>query len=491
MKITLPQTLINFAKSLPYPLYAVGGKVREALSGCERENSDVDICAPASVKDISLRAKKFGFTADATYGNTGTLKFSDGENSFEYACFRSDEYVRGKHVPEEVAFTSDINLDARRRDFKCNAIYYDIAAEKIVDPLGGVNDVEEKRISTVAPAGKVFGEDGLRLMRLARIAAQTGFTPTAECIEGARRNASLICDISAERVYEELIKILTADKRYGIATGQYYGLKVLHITGVISYILPELAAGEGVVQRKDYHRYDVLEHSLRAAAYADESVRFAALLHDVGKPYCLNTNGNFNEHAEEGARIAAEICARLKVPKKLAAETVKLIELHMYDFQLQAKENKIRKFIVENIDYLDKLLLLMQADFSACKDDFSRAPVPAKIQGVYKKMCEEGAPTTLKQLNINGNDLLKTGFPPAHIGEVLHLLLLDCAINIVPNISGQLLMRAIKVYLKERNAQAYSKYAVEIEKERKAREAARASKVKLNRALKKSSKNGG
>ncbi len=477
----LPESLVKFAKSLPYPLYAVGGKVRESLCGTERENSDVDICAPAPAADICARAKAFGFTAEATYGNTGTVKFSDGENDFEYACFRSDEYVRGKHVPEEVAFCEDINLDARRRDFKCNAVYYDISRGQIVDPLGGVEDIEEKRISTVAPAKKVFGEDGLRLMRLARIAAQTGFTPTAECMDGARENASLIKDISAERIYDELKKILTADKRYGVPMGQYYGLKVLHSTGVMGYILPELAAGEGITQRKDFHRYDVLEHSLRAAAYADPSVRLAALLHDVGKPYCLKENGNFAEHEKEGARIAAEICARLKVPKKLAAETVKLVYLHMYDFQLQAKENKIRKFIIENAGCFDKLMLVMQADYSACKDDFSCSPVVAKLNGVYKKMQEEGIPFNLKQLAINGNDLAAVGFPPPTIGEVLEFLLMDCAINLVPNVKEKLTMRAIKVYLRERNSKAYSAYAETFEKERAAKAAERIAKLQSRR----------
>lgn len=469
MKISLPRSLVKFAKSLPYSLYVVGGRVREALSGCERENSDVDICAPATVKDISARAKKFGFTAEATYGNTGTVKFSDGENCFEYACFRSDEYVRGRHVPEEVAFTDDINLDAIRRDFKCNAVYYDIAKGQIVDPLGGIKDIEEKKISTVAPAKKVFGEDGLRLMRLARIAAQTGFTPTAQCLEGARENAALIADISAERIYEELTKILSADKRYGIPMGHYYGLKVLHTTGVMAYILPELTAGESIEQRKDFHRYNVLEHSLRAAAYADESVRLAALLHDVGKPYCFNACGNFVSHGEEGEKIAAKICKRLKVPKKLAAETVKLVGLHMFDFQLQAKENRVRKFIIENIEYYRKLLLVMQADFSACKDDLSRAPVAAKLENVYNKMREEGVAFRISELNIKGDDLLRVGFPPASIGKVLKFLLLDGAINLVPNEREKLIMRAVKVYLKERNLQAYLKYAEEFAKEREKR----------------------
>lgn len=442
----LPQCLINLAKSCPYPVYVVGGRVRDFLAGLETENTDTDICAPASADDFLARATAAGFFADAEYRNTGTVKLSYGSESFEFTSFRSDEYVRGEHKPSNTFFTTDINLDARRRDFKCNAVYYDIAAGKTVDPLGGVDDINNKRISTVAPAEKVFGEDGLRLMRLARIAAQTGFLPTEECLGGARANAELIRDISAERVFAELMQILNADKKYGLNLGQYSGLKILQSTGVLKIILPELCAGGGIVQRKDFHKYDVLEHSLRAAAYADGSVRFAALLHDVGKPYCFKTSGNFFGHEDEGARIAKEICTRLKVPKKLTEETVRLIELHMYDLRGDAKENKVRKFIIENIEILDKLLFLKQADFSACRDDFSCAPSVEKFKAVYAKMKEEGIPFSLKELNIKGGDLIAIGFPAEEVGNTLKRLLIDCAIKTVQNDKEKLLARAVKVY---------------------------------------------
>ena len=402
----LPEKLINLAESCPYPLYIVGGRVRDFLAGLETPNADNDICAPADADDFSARAKAAGFTVDATYKNTGTVKLSYAGEDFEFTCFRSDEYVRGEHRPAKTYLTTDINLDARRRDFKCNAIYYDIAARKIVDPLGGVDDVKAKRITTVAPAEKVFGEDGLRLMRLARIAAQTGFTPTDECLHGATVNRELIRDVSAERVYNELNAILHADKKYGVEGAQYTGLKILERTGVLKEILPELAAGKGVLQREDFHAYDVLEHSLRAVLYADESVRFAALLHDIGKPFCSKKYGNFHGHEHEGAQISEKVCARLKVSKKLTEETVKLISLHMYDLRGDARENKVRKFIIENLDVLDKLLLLKQADFSACKDDLSVAPSVEKINNITEKMRAEGVPFTLKQLVVRGDELL-------------------------------------------------------------------------------------
>lgn len=446
MRDSLSEKLKNLANGCPFPIYVVGGAVRDFIAGLS-PSSDMDICAPVTAEAFAERARAFGFTVDAVYKNTGTVKISCGGESYEFASFRSDSYVRGEHRPSQTFFTDDIRLDARRRDFKCNAVYYDVAADVFADPLGGIGDITNKRITTVAEAGKVFGEDGLRLMRLARISAQTGFLPTGECIEGARANAGLIRDVAAERIYAELDMILHADEKYGLPLAHYSGLKMLERIGVLGIILPELTAGAGVVQRKDFHKYDVLEHSLRAAAYSDPSIRLAALLHDIGKPYCLETNGNFVGHDEAGAMLAERICERFKVPKKLAVETERLIRLHMYDFRLDAKENKVRKFILENADIFDKFLLIKQADYSACKDDTARAPAVVKFSKIYADMLDCGTPLSLKELAVKGGDMLALGIPAESVGKTLEGLLADCAMKLVENDRQKLMVRAEKVYL--------------------------------------------
>lgn len=452
------EKLKNLAKSLPYPLYIVGGSVRDMIAGFNSEGSDVDICAPADASDFSARAEKFGFNIAAVYKNTGTVKLSCSSEAYEFTSFRSDEYVRGSHSPATVYFTDDINLDARRRDFKCNAVYLNVATGDIVDPLGGADDIDNRVISTVTDANKVFGEDGLRLMRLARICAQTGFTPTKECLEGAKANAALIDDISPERIFCEMNLLLHADKKYGIHAGQYAGLKVLYQTGVLARVFPELAAGDGMSQRKDIHAYDVLGHSLRTVGYASADVRWAALLHDVGKPYCHNTTGRFVGHEDEGARIATEILQRLKAPKKLIAQTAKLTELHMYDFRGDAAENKVRKFIIENLELFPQILHLKQADFSACKDDRTVAPTVKKFKAIFMKMRSENLPFTLKELEIKGDDLIRLGIPCESVGDVLHSLLADCAVKVVANDKNKLYVRAGKIYLRELDKDAYQKF---------------------------------
>ena len=424
MKHLFSEKLLRFAQTLDRPLYAVGGFTRDFLAGLQGKHSDIDLCGAIPAKELTQKAEEFGFLIRAVYANTGTVKLQeDSGEDYEYTCFRSDKYIRGRRTPSEIFFTDDITLDAKRRDFTVNAIYYNLKTGEFVDPLGGIPAVREKRLTTVCEAKKVFGEDGLRLMRLARQCAQLGFTPDDDCLAGATQHSALILDIAAERIFAELSLLLNADEKYGVEGGHYQGLLCLEKTGVLSKILPELTLGKGMAQRSDYHRYDVLNHSLRAVYYAQKEVRLAALLHDVGKPYCQLRDGKMYGHPEEGARIAEEILHRLKAPKKTVSEVKELVKWHMYDFDLAVKENKLRRFFVDHLPILDKLLLVKQADFSACRDDTSIAPTVKKWKALLDKMKVENAPMQIKDLALRGDELPPLGVPTKSIAEVLKELL--------------------------------------------------------------------
>ena len=424
----LPASLKKMASAMQHPLYVVGGSVRDFLAGAPAGAADWDICSPAPEEEAEAAAAACGMQVNAVYRNTGTVKLTDADGTgYEFTRFRSDRYVRGLHTPAEIEFTDDIVRDARRRDFCANAIYYDISSETFRDPLGGIADVRAKTLRTVAPADKVFGEDGLRLVRLARLAAQTGFSPDAECLAGAKAHCALIRDIAPERVFHELELLLHADEKAGGAQGPYRGLHILKDTGVLKELLPELAAGDGMAQRADFHRYDVLEHSLRCVLYAPPSVRWAALLHDVGKPFCFERDGNFYAHAEEGARIAQDILTRLKAPKKLTERTAKLVLLHMRDLDMKMKESKVRRDILLHAPLLPELFALRQADYSACRDDCSPAPGVVKWQRILEAMYAEGVPFSAKDLAVRGSDLAALGLRGERIGETLEELLLYCA----------------------------------------------------------------
>ena len=447
MQKILPQELKTLADASPLPLYVVGGSVRDFLAERTSTKRDWDICSPLAAEEFAPLATAQGLHVVATYRNTGTVKIKGENAEYEYTCFRSDKYVRGRHVPVEIYFTEDITLDARRRDFTANAVYYDICVDRFVDPLQGVSAIQERRLTTVDNAKKVFGEDGLRLMRLARQAAQLGFVPDAECLLGAKENASLIADISPERIWTELLAILTAEQKYGVRGAPYRGLKILEEIGVLEHILPALAKGKGLAQRADFHKYDVLEHSLRAVKYIeplteDCTLRLAALLHDVGKPLCMLRDGNAYAHPEEGERLARELLLSLKAPKKVIEQVVWLTKWHMYDYDCKTSEKKLRRFLVANAEKIPSLMRIKQADFSACTDDLSKAPTCARWENLLAKMQAEKVPFSLKSLAVNGKDLLAEGIAPPHVALVLNSLLLHTAVLAKDNEKSLLLKLA-------------------------------------------------
>ena len=149
MFATLPQALRLLARECPSPLYLVGGYVRDALAGAPCPKPDLDLASAASDEAFARAAERCGFTVRAVYPATGTVKIADGQGmECEYTRFRSDKYVRGIHTPAEVCFTEDIALDARRRDFCANAVYYDLAADTLCDPLGGIQDISARVLRT-------------------------------------------------------------------------------------------------------------------------------------------------------------------------------------------------------------------------------------------------------------------------------------------------------------------------------------------------------
>lgn len=453
MNITFHHDIINLAKILNKPLYAVGGIVRNALLG--EKGGDIDLASPTDSEEFVCALENAGLFVQAVYKRTGTVMFRDSDGThYEHTCFRSEVYgTGGQHTPIKTVFTDDICLDAIRRDFKCNAVYYDIGKGVLVDPLGGIEDIKNKVLDTVVAPKDVFCFDGLRLLRLCRFAGELGFEPTKEVTEGAYEYRNNIKDISPERIFDELQKILIADYKYSWSPkdGHYRGIKLCHKIGVLALILPELTLGENMPQRADFHSYDVLEHSLKSVLYADKSVRLACLLHDVGKPYSFEKHKNFYSHADDGEIIARKILERLKASIKLTEEVAFLVKKHMLDLDCKVKQNKVRRYIIESGEYFDKLLLVKQADFSACKDDLSQAPCTIKWKQIYDKMKSEGVPFTVKELKVNGEDMKKVGFSGKRVGEVLKKLFDTCIADGAFNDREKLIVLAEKTFAREKN----------------------------------------
>ncbi|MBR2614708.1 MAG: CCA tRNA nucleotidyltransferase [Clostridia bacterium] len=447
MKNFINKKLQTLSTILDGNIYIVGGFVRNFLI-TGTPSGDIDLATPLKKEDLLPKIKEL-FTKIGEYENTGTIKFSDEETNeeFELTTFRKESYRKGgTHTPEKIEFTTDIVEDAKRRDFKINAIYYDIKAGKIVDPLNGIEDIKNKVISTTSSNREVFSEDGLRLMRLARLKGELGFDIEEKTLLEAKKYAKNIVDISKERILDELNKILVADIKYPFSPkyAHYDGLKVLDETRVLDYILPELTKGRFMEQRKDFHSYDVLEHSLRTVKYADKSIRLPALLHDIGKPYCMEEFAKYHEHAKYGEIIAGKVLNRLKAPKKVISKVKRLTLLHMLDMKKEMREGKIRRYIADNLDIFEELLLLKQADFSACKDDLSTNHTVIRWRSIYEKMALEKVPLSLKDLAVKGTDLVGI-IPEEKIGEILKELLYFCLNNGKNNQKEKLIKRALNI----------------------------------------------
>ncbi|MBR5192269.1 MAG: CCA tRNA nucleotidyltransferase [Clostridia bacterium] len=435
MKKYLSQKLIDLANVLPKPIYVVGGFTRDFLIN-KKPSCDVDLASSMLVEEILPYVEKVGFKVKAEYKRTGTIVFGKEKEKYEYTTFRVDSYpLGGAHTPKKVEFTEDILIDAKRRDFKCNAIYYDIKNGEFVDPLGGIEDIKNKVLSTVEEPKKVFSHDGLRLMRLARFCGELNFTPTTEVIAGAKEFSSNIKDIAVERIFEELKKILISNEKHAFSNpnGHYYGLKLLDEIGVLEKILPEVTNGRNLGQRKDFHSYDVLEHTLKTVLYAEKEVRLFALLHDVGKPFAMQKDNKFSLHAEYGANIVKDILKRFKADNKITDLAVFLTKNHMLGVKKQPLEEDLRVFFVENYNKIPLLIMLKQADHFAGKDDLTFPQYLLKWKHLLKEISLDKTPLTIKNLKISAQDLLSLGAKQKNLSKTLRNLWLECVKNPTKN----------------------------------------------------------
>lgn len=431
-----PSALDKLAKEFPSDLYLVGGAVRDYLRGVK--TTDFDLAGSARPEEIKAVFAGSGFRVCDSSPKLGTLIISGDGARFEYTTFRTDSYPEGSgaHKPCEVVFTDDIELDCRRRDFRCNAIYYDVKRGRLVDPLDGAADVRRELLRTTRGAEEVFCEDGLRIMRLVRFVSTLGYKPDGEAERAAKRLAGRLKDVSAERIRDELDKTLMG-KRVVDALELAFGL------GVLDMILPELSANDGVVQPAAFHRYDALRHAFHTAEAAREDIKLAALLHDVGKAEAWKKDGNMHNHAEYGAVTAREITTRLKYPNAVIAETETLVREHMYDVNANARKSRLRRFVAKNHAVIDKLIALVRAD-SKGTGLFDDSPRADRFQATLDEMKQKGIPFTVRQLAVNGDDVKKLGFRGEEIGRVLEELLRDCLDGILVNDKEVLLAQAAK-----------------------------------------------
>lgn len=422
MKIYIPPLLAKIAEEAACPIFIVGGYIRNSLLGMEK--SDIDICGSLLPDELGVSAKVVSVNK-----RLGTALITDGVESYEYTPFRCESYGSGgEHSPKDVTFGATIEEDARRRDFTAGSVYYNVLSGEFIDPYGGIDDIYSKVLRSAEP-DFTLSDDGLRLMRLARIAAETGFTIEKETFEAAIRNRDKLKDISPERKRQELDKILTADLKYGIKDAHYRGVELLKQLRLWEFIIKEVDDMDGMAQNPLYHKYDVLEHSLMAVKFAPPQVRLAALLHDIGKPVCYKKDGNTYFHQLEGAEMVKDVLGQngLKYPTSVINRVSELVELHMYDMSGKTRNNKLKIFVAQHFDLIPDLVSLIEADGMAT--GVRNVVKPHRFTTIYDELIESGAPIKLSDLKINGADVEAAGFKGKQISEELNRLWRECVIN--------------------------------------------------------------
>ncbi len=429
-KIEVPNELKELANLFPKnkPLFLVGGFVRDSLLSFF--SNDFDICSALTPDEVRTLLEGTSFNVKPVNLRVGTILIEKNNLQFEFTTFRKDNYpTNGTHSPVEVQFVDSIEEDAKRRDFKINAIYFDIINSKIIDPLGGIDDLKNKSVSAVVDPETVFSADGLRLLRLARVACELGFNIEPKTFKSAKNNRFKLKDISSERILAELKRIFVADTKFAsksVSNAHINGLKMLDELGILEILLPELTNLKGLQQRKDFHNYDAFEHSLKAFEFAVPNCRVPALLHDIGKKPCVQQNGTMHGHAEVGASLANQRLKQLNFSKIEIEKYTRLIKIHMFNLKNDAKDSTIRKFVVENQDLIEDFFALQIADAKASKGEIAKHTL--RVQKIFQEMKKDGTPFSTKDLLVKGDFLIEQGIKPSDRATILNQLL-SCVVT--------------------------------------------------------------
>lgn len=419
MQIQIPEAvggIIDTLEAAGFEAYAVGGCVRDVLLGRRPEDWDITTSAlPGQVKCLFPRTVDTGIAH-------GTVTVLKGKIGYEVTTFRIDgEYEDARH-PREVTFTPSLEEDLKRRDFTINAMAYN-PKTGIVDLFGGKEDLDRRMIRCVGDASQRFTEDALRIMRAVRFSAQLDFDVEEETREAASRMADNLQRVSMERIQTELVKLLVSHHPEK--------MRQLYRMGITRVILPEFDAIMDQAQNNPYHCYTVGEHTIHMLQVIRPTkvLRLTALLHDMAKPQCHTVDeqgqDHFYGHGEAGAVLARTILRRLKFDNDTVRRTENLIRHHAC--HLRRDKTIIRRAMNRvGIDAFPQLLEVMEADTLA-KSDFTKQDRLDDIQVIrqlYEEICRDRECVQIRDLAVNGQDLIRAGVAPGkEMGNILNTML--------------------------------------------------------------------
>ena len=426
MKIVLPEKvkfIIETLETHGYEAYAVGGCVRDTM--LHRTPGDWDITTQAKPEQVKeIFAEKNIHTIDTGIQH-GTVTVMVEHEGFEVTTYRIDgEYEDARH-PKNVQFTASLLEDLKRRDFTINAMAYN-DKNGLIDAFDGVGDLERGVIRCVGCAMERFSEDALRMLRAVRFAAQLGFDIEAETKEAMVKLAPDIAKISAERIQVELTKLLVSPHPDT--------LREAYDMGVTKVILPEFDAMMETPQNNPHHKYNVGIHTIEAMKQieAEHIYRWTMLLHDVGKPTARvegPDKDHFKMHPVIGEEMARKILRRLKFDNQTIKQVTTLVRWHDRRFASIEEVNKktVRRWVSQlTPELFTRLMEVQKADISA-QSDYQRdkkEQVLQETKKLFEEIIEEKNCLSIKELKINGKDLMDMGVPQGkEIGQILSWLL--------------------------------------------------------------------
>jgi tRNA nucleotidyltransferase (CCA-adding enzyme) len=409
-------TVLTTLEAAGFDVYLVGGCVRDVLLGAEPK--DYDVCTNA--KPEQMLEVFSGFSVYETGLKHGTLTVKSGELFIEVTTYRVDGDYSDNRRPDSVTFVDNLKEDLTRRDFTMNAMAIDKFGT-VMDFYGGKADIENKMIRCVGNAGMRFEEDSLRILRGLRFAAILDFEIEEATAVAMRAKKHLLQSISVERIREELTKLLC---------GKSAGAILQAYADIIFEVLPELAPMQGFAQNNPYHDYDVWGHTIKVVENAPRIgfLRWAALLHDSGKPQCYSEKdgcGHFYGHPKISTEITDIILERLKFDNETKEKVLLLVAQHDHPLLFEAAFIKPRLNQIGEENLRD-LLLIIRADTAghsaSCQDE--RMEEIAKFEKLLNDVVAAQPCFTLKQLAVNGTDLIEIGYKSGtEIGTALQFLL--------------------------------------------------------------------
>lgn len=454
MKLDLPKQIIELAQKFEqnnFSLYLVGGSVRDLM--LNKANKDWDFTTDATPEEM-LKILPESYNNN----NFGTVGLSTDLGIIEITTMRKEGDYKDHRHPSTIGWTNKIEEDLARRDFTINAMAIKInnviASEAwqshIIDPFDGKKDLENGIIKAVGNADNRFQEDALRIMRAVRFSAQLNLEIESKTLLAISNKKELLKEIAWERIRDELFKLLATENAYE-------GIVTLKETGTLSLILPELTKCFGIVQEGPKHDrvYDIGEHcflSLKYCPSTDPLVKFATLLHDIGKvdTYKVASDGNvtFYNHEVVGANIAKGISRRFNLSNEQANKIYRLIRWHMFTINEDQTDASVRRFIknvgLENVDDMMTLRVGDRLGGGTVKAvSWRMEKFRDRIDEVMTK------PFSISDLKINGKDIMDTLNikPGPKVGELLIKLFDEVLIDDSKNNSEYLLARVKELNL--------------------------------------------